>query len=47
MNITLLTVVTFLNFLMRKFQQKVPSAKPEEWWTQMEEVFNLKWFNNK
>ena len=33
--------------LMRKFQQKVPSAKPEEWWTEMEEVFNLQWFNNK
>ena len=33
--------------LMRKFQQNVPSANPEEWWTQLEEVFNLKWFNNK
>ena len=29
--------------LMRNFQQKAPSAKIGDWWTPMEEVFNLEW----
>ena len=29
--------------LMRNFQQKIPSAKIEDWWVPMEEVFNLEW----
>lgn len=27
--------------LMRTFQQPVPSAGPDDWWTPMEEVYNL------
>ncbi|KYQ92820.1 hypothetical protein DLAC_05405 [Tieghemostelium lacteum] len=29
--------------LMRKFQQKVKEAKESDWWTPMEEVFDLNW----
>jgi len=27
---------------MRGFQEKVPSAKPDEWWAQMEQVWDLR-----
>jgi L-rhamnose mutarotase len=27
--------------LMRRFQQRVPEAGPDDWWTPMEEVFDL------
>lgn len=30
--------------LMRTMQQRVPGAGAGEWWTPMEEVFNLDWF---
>ena len=29
--------------LMRGYQQKAPAASPEEWWSPMEEVFDLSW----
>ena len=29
---------------MRSFQRPIPSAKPGEWWSQLEEVFDLAWF---
>ena len=29
--------------LMRTLQQRVPEAKPGEWWAAMEEVFDLNW----
>lgn len=29
--------------LMRTFQQQVPGAREGEWWTPMEEVFDLSW----
>lgn len=29
---------------MRTFQQRVPFAREGEWWTPMEEVFDLSWF---
>tara|TARA_Y100000590_G_scaffold153439_1_gene176183 strand:+ start:1012 stop:1365 length:354 start_codon:yes stop_codon:yes gene_type:complete len=32
--------------LMRNFQTRVPEAKEGEWWSSMEEVFNLKWGEN-
>jgi len=31
--------------LMRTFQQKSPAARPGEWWANMEEVFDIEWFN--
>jgi len=30
--------------LMRRFQQPAPFAAPGEWWTPLEEVFDLGWF---
>jgi L-rhamnose mutarotase len=30
--------------LMRTFQQPVPSARPGEWWSQLDEIFDLGWF---
>ena len=27
--------------LMRNFQERVPEAKPDEWWATMEQVFEL------
>jgi L-rhamnose mutarotase len=30
--------------LMRTFQRPAPFARPGEWWTQLEEVFDLAWF---
>ena len=27
--------------LIRRFQQQVPGARPDEWWVEMEEVFDL------
>ena len=29
--------------LMRTYQKKVPEAADNEWWSPMEEVFNLNW----
>jgi L-rhamnose mutarotase len=29
--------------LMRRYQQRVPSATPGGWWEPMEEVFDLSW----
>lgn len=29
--------------LMRTFQRKVPEAKPEDWWANMELVYDLEW----
>ena len=29
--------------LMRKYQEPVPGAAPDEWWAAMEEVFDLDW----
>lgn len=29
--------------LMRTYQKKVPEAADNEWWSRMEEVFNLNW----
>ena len=29
------------DFIMRKFQEPVPGAEPDEWWSPMEEVFSL------
>ena len=29
--------------LMRQFQEPVPGARPGEWWSMMEEVFDLDW----
>lgn len=29
--------------LMRSYQQKLPAASSEEWWSPMEEVFDLSW----
>lgn len=29
--------------LMRQYQQKVPAAAEADWWTPMEEVFDLDW----
>ncbi|MFT3685360.1 MAG: L-rhamnose mutarotase [Phycisphaerales bacterium] len=31
--------------LMRTMQQRVPGAAAGEWWTPMEEVFDLDWFS--
>lgn len=30
--------------LMRGFQRPAPFAKPGEWWTSLEEIFDLGWF---
>ncbi len=30
--------------LMRTFQQRLPIAQEGEWWTAMEEVFDIDWF---
>jgi L-rhamnose mutarotase len=30
--------------LMRGFQRPAPFARPGEWWTDLEEVFDLAWF---
>ena len=32
--------------LMRNFQERVSEAKEGEWWSSMEEVFNLEWGKN-
>jgi|TARA_B100001750_G_C15475924_1_gene582465 L-rhamnose mutarotase len=32
------------NTLMSSFQQKVPEAKPEMWWTPIRLVFDSQWF---
>ena len=29
--------------LMRTYQERVPEAAPDEWWAEMEEVFDLDW----
>jgi L-rhamnose mutarotase len=31
------------DILMRTMQEQVEDAKPEEWWSPMDEVFNLNW----
>ncbi len=31
--------------LMRTFQQRTPAAKQGEWWADMEEVFDIDWFD--
>ena len=30
--------------LMRRFQQPAPFAKPGEWWTPLEEIFDIDWY---
>lgn len=30
--------------LMRTFQRPVPFARPGEWWTPLEEIFDIGWF---
>ena len=29
--------------LMRTMQEPIPEARPGEWWSEMEEVFNINW----
>ncbi len=33
--------------LMRTFQQRAPAARPGEWWSSMEEAFDIEWFDGE
>ncbi|MBR91670.1 MAG: hypothetical protein CL903_02600 [Dehalococcoidia bacterium] len=35
------------NKLMKKYQQKVPTAKENEWWSPMTLAFDTEWFNER
>jgi len=32
---------------MKKYQQKVPTAKENEWWSPMTLAFDTEWFNER